>query len=375
MKIAIILPNLLSGGTQRAMVNIANGLIDKGIEVLMIVVNDINQDYSNNPYIEKKVVSNFVDGKIKTIYLRRKGIKYSLISIKKTLDKENPDILFSSLTYLNLYLTLFRFVLPKNILLICRETNILSVKHKMLGISPIYNFILRQSYKNADYFICQSKDMMLDLCNNFGIPKGKVTVIHNPVNVEEVLMLSKFVQTNLNERKYNIVTVGHLTLQKGQDRLIRAIHILNDPSIQLHLIGRGDRLPMLKKLTEDLGLGSQIMFHGFKSNPFELLSRSDLFVLSSQFEGFPNALIEAGVLGIPMVANDCKGGIKEIINKDCGYIYEFNLVEDLALNILRARSKNWNRGEISLDFKQRFSLNTICTKYEVLFQSLVANKN
>lgn len=374
MKIAFILPNLLTGGSQRAMVNIARGLLEYKINVLLIVINDVNQHYRNNPGIEKNLVSNYNAGEIRTIYLNKRGIKYSIISINKIVNIERPDILFSSITYLNLYLSLFRPFLSKKFQLVCRETNILSVKHKVLGIPWYYNYLITLSYKNTDYFICQSEDMRIDLIENFGVPIEKISVVHNPVNVEQLIKLRNNLGTELNVNKYNITSVGHLTIQKGQDKLIRALHLIDDTSIHLHIIGRGPRLTELKELTRVLGLNNQVTFHGFMSNPYELVSRSDLFVLPSQFEGFPNALIEAGVLGVPMVANDCKGGIREILNEKYGYIYEFNSIEDLKIKICEARNKDWERSQISRDFIMRFRQSTICTKYMELFNILLRNR-
>lgn len=369
-KIAFILPNLLTGGTQRAMVNVANGLSETEFEIIFIITNKISKNYSNNPHIEKKIVSNFDEDRVRSIFLNCDGVKWSIFKIRKVLRKENPDILFSSLSYFNLYLAFFRFLIPKKIILVGRETNILSVKHEKIKYKKATNFLYKLAYKNIDYVVCQSLDMRDDLVNNFGVISEKTVVINNPVDTKEIIKKSTEDANKINQSLFNIISVGHLTRQKGHGLLISAIHSLDDKKIKLNIIGRGVLLNQLQQKVKDLNLDSQVEFFGFEANPFKFIAKSNLFVLPSEFEGFPNALIEAGVLGIPLVANNCKGGINEIINQKNGLISEYNSVEDLANNIKLIMNREYNSDIIRNDFVTRYDLSIISEKYYVFFKTL-----
>jgi glycosyltransferase involved in cell wall biosynthesis len=358
-KIAFILPNLLTGGTQRAMVNVANGLAKTEFEIIFIITNKISKDYSNNPHIEKKMVSNFDENRFRTIFLDCTGVKWSIFKIRSILKKENPDILFTSLSYFNLYIAFFKLFLPKKLILVGRETNILSVKHKNIKYRRIVNFLYKLAYKNIDFIVCQSQDMKEDLVNNYGVFSKKTIVINNPVDTREVIKKSTEKTNKIDDSFFNIISVGHLTRQKGHGLLISAIHKLNDKIIKLNIIGRGVLIDQLQQKVIDLRLENQVDFFGFQANPYKYIEKCDLFVLPSEFEGFPNALIEAGVIGIPLIANNCKGGVNEIINKKNGLISNYNSVEDLAYKISLIRNKEYKRDIIKNDFITRFDISII----------------
>ena len=332
-KITFILPNLLTGGTQRAIINIIQSLSQEKYDILLIVIHKEARDYS---HLKTGVglISNYDKKSIRTIWLNCSNVKWSILKIRKTLQQENPKILFSSLSYLNLYLGLLRFLLPKGIILVARETNILSVKHATVKFTKLVDLFYSLSYRFVDKFICQSKDMYTDLTLNYSVPRRKLFVINNPVNSKEVIEKSQInLQSSIMSNDYiNLISVGHLTYQKGHDNLIKAIALLKNDLIMLHIVGRGPLLSNLKNLAKSLGVSNKVNFHGFKSNPYKYISRSDLFILPSRFEGFPNALIESGCIGVPMLANNCKGGINEIINKTNGMTYQHS-AEDLANKI------------------------------------------
>ena len=373
-KIAFILPNLLTGGTQRAMVNVANGLAKTEFEIIFIITNKISKDYSNNPHIEKKMVSNFDENRFRTIFLDCAGVKWSIFKIRSILKKENPDILFTSLSYFNLYIAFCKLFLPKKLILVGRETNILSVKHKNIKYKRIINFLYKLAYKNIDFIVCQSQDMKEDLVNNYGVFSKKTIVINNPVDTKEVIKKSTEKTNKIDDSFFNIISVGHLTRQKGHALLISAICRLDDKRIKLNIIGRGVLLNQLQQKVKDLKLESQVEFFGFEANPFKFISKCNLFVLPSSFEGFPNALIEAGVIGIPLVANNCKGGINEIINDTNGFVSQYNSVEDLANKISLIRNKEYKSDIIKNDFITRFDISIISKKYYTFFKEIIDDR-
>ena len=368
-KIAFILPNLLTGGTQRAMINIATSLSKYNFDIVFLVVNKLSKSYSNNPTIEKKNVSNFDSSLVRTVFLECDGVKWSIFKIREVLKKERPDVLFSSLSYFNLYISFLKFLLPKDILLIGRETNILSVKHLGLKYRSLLNYLYKRAYSKFDFMVCQSEDMQIDLIEHYGISKEKTIVINNPVDSNSVIERSKERLPEIKDEFYNIISVGHLTRQKGHELLLNALSLINDSNIKLHIIGRGVLLESLKSKCVELDITEQVEFLGFRANPFKYISKCDLFVFPSQFEGFPNALIEAGIIGIPLVANNCKGGINEIINSENGFISEYNSAIDMAKKIQLCRQKQFNKIIIRNDFVLRYDIDVIGKKYAELFQS------
>tara|TARA_B100000925_G_C21986538_1_gene464781 strand:- start:35 stop:1162 length:1128 start_codon:yes stop_codon:yes gene_type:complete len=366
-KIAFVIPNLLTGGTQRALVNIAQSLSTEDFEVALIVIHSATKKYGD---LDTKRIPIDRDC-LRVIYLDLNGVKWSIFKLRSLLMKEKPDILFSSLSYLNLYLSFFSFLLPKGIKLVIRETNVLSVKHSFTKYPRFINFIYKIGYKFAQIIVCQSNDMMEDLHKNFGIQKSKMKVINNPVNSEKIIKDSEIANIRfIKSDNINLVSVGHLTNQKGHDISIKAIKILKNENIILNILGRGPLRDYLEGLAEDLGVSNQIVFHGFQKNPFNYIYKSDIFIFPSRFEGFPNALLEAAVVGIPMIANNSKGGINEIINSKNGVIFD-NSSEDLAKKINTIMQNEYNRESIRSDAIMRFDISFIGKKYTYFFKEII----
>ena len=108
----------------------------------------------------------------------------------------------------------------------------------------------------------------------------------------------------------------------------------------------------------------------FKENPFKYVCKSDIFIFPSRFEGFPNALLEAAVIGTPMIANNSKGGINEIINSKNGVIFD-NSPEDLAKKINIILQNKYNRESIRSDAIMRFDVDVIAKKYTYFFKEII----
>jgi glycosyltransferase involved in cell wall biosynthesis len=108
---------------------------------------------------------------------------------------------------------------------------------------------------------------------------------------------------------------GRLTRQKDFATLLRAFAlVLKRRPVRLLLLGDGPERKRLESLAAELGISAVVDFYGFVANPFPFIARSDLFVLSSAWEGFGNVLVEAMALGVPVVSTDCPSGPREILH-------------------------------------------------------------
>ncbi len=123
-----------------------------------------------------------------------------------------------------------------------------------------------------------------------------------------------------DERIKVVVSVGRQDYIKGFWHLIKAFSLVakEKDNVRLMILGTGD-WTQYQKLVEDLGIKDKVAFMGIKKNPFPYVAASDLYVLSSNHEGFPNALLEAMALGKPCIAADCKTGPREILLSEKEY--------------------------------------------------------
>lgn len=156
-------------------------------------------------------------------------------------------------------------------------------------------------------------------------PKKSVT-LYNPCDLEEIEQLSNM-EIGEDYKKFIekpgklIVSVGRAHDVKGFWHLIKSVFVLKQKEEQtkLMIIGDGD-FSEYKKLAEELGIGEDVLFTGVQKNPFALIKKADAYALTSESEGFPNALVEAMAVGLPCVSVNCKTGPAEILHnnyKDC----------------------------------------------------------
>jgi glycosyltransferase involved in cell wall biosynthesis len=214
---------------------------------------------------------------------------------------------------------------------------------------------------------------MKDLTKNFKIKSKKVIKINNPVDfdfIEDKLAVSQKPECFKYNYK-NVVAIGNLSARKGFDNLLKVFSRLKNENILLHILGDGQDRDVLHQMKEFLGL-KNVVFHGRQENPYQFLKYADLFILSSRYEGFPNVLLEAGACGTYSLANNCPGGINEIILDDTnGEISDIENYEDFSQKIMRILHHDHEKEAIKNSIKSRFSKNIILDKYEKLLLDLI----
>jgi glycosyltransferase involved in cell wall biosynthesis len=245
--------------------------------------------------------------KIKLLFLR-------ILKVKK-LKKENPKgAVISFLEYPNL----INLITPKHGKTIISVRNHMSTKHHTGIKAKIWNATIRYLYPKADLIIVVSEEIKKDLINNYYINPNKIKVIYNSYDIENIQRLAEEEMEDEYKnifKKPVIITAGRLNKQKGQWHLIRAFAKVQEtiPDAKLVILGEGELEQYLKNLSKDSGLEEDVHFLGFKENPFKYIANSKLFVMSSLYEGFPNALAEAMACGVPVISSDCLSGPREIL--------------------------------------------------------------
>lgn len=352
--IIFILPDLETGGAERIVITLANHLPREKFEPKIMLLR------KEGGYLQ------YVKDDVEIIDLNTERIRHSIRPILKEIRKRKPDIVFSGFGEVNAYLSLFIKLFPKT-KFIARETNVVSEHVTRKEIRFFYKFY--NSYKSI---ICQSDDMAQDLLKNFEIKSNKIVKINNPVDfdfIDEKLKVSHRPESFKTNFK-NVVAIGNLSSRKGFDNLLKVFSRLKNENILLHILGDGRDKDMLHEMKNLLGL-KHVIFHGRQENPYEFLKFADLFVLSSRYEGFPNVLLEAGACGTYALANNCPGGINEIIQENInGEVSEIENYDEFAQEILRILKQEHDANAIRNSILSRFSKDIIMKKYEEVLENL-----
>ncbi|WP_456432132.1 glycosyltransferase [Nitratifractor sp.] len=175
----------------------------------------------------------------------------------------------------------------------------------------VNRFLIRRLYPRADRIIPNSQWTREELIRMFSVPEVNIDVLYNPIDLE-MIDRQKDVAIDREKRRFTFVALGRFERQKNHAMLIEAFHRA-DLDADLWLIGDGALRPDIERMVQRYGLEDRIGFLGRQKNPFAYLSKADCFVFSSDFEGFPNALLETLACGLPAVSTDCRSGPREIL--------------------------------------------------------------
>lgn len=355
ISVIFILPDLETGGAERIVTTIANHLSRDRFEPKILLLR------KQGGYLS------ILKDDVEIIDVNTERIRHSLKPILREIYRRKPDIVFSGFGEVNAYLSLFIKVFPKT-KFIARETNVVSQHVTRKEIKFFYNF-----YNNYDTIIAQSDDMKHDLMLNFKIKPSKIVKINNPVDfdfIDEKIKISHKPESFKYGYK-NVVAIGNLSARKGFDNLLKVFSRLKNENILLHILGDGQDREVLHQMKDFLGL-KNVIFHGRQENPYQFLKYADLFILSSRYEGFPNVLLEAGACGTYSLANNCPGGITEIIQNDTnGEIANIENYEDFSQKIMKILHEDHENEAIKNSIKSRFSKNIILNQYEKVLLDLM----
>jgi glycosyltransferase involved in cell wall biosynthesis len=157
------------------------------------------------------------------------------------------------------------------------------------------------------------------------IPKQKLAFLPNPLKCHGPSASVSFAEPTL-------ITVTRLVEQKGVDVLLKAAALAFNkvPDWQLAIIGEGPLRHELQALANKLGIAERVYWYGQVDNPIAHLKAADAFILTSRFEGSPNALLEAMACGLPPIVSDASPGPLELVGKEAGLIVPTEDVEATA---------------------------------------------
>ena len=311
-KIAIVTRNLHSGGAERVIAQLVNEWSKNGILCYLVL-------------LDKSEIFYKIDNKVKIIELGKQSnnlyINKILIykMVRETLIDLKPDIVLSLPEEIGIYVIMA--CIGTNLPIVVSERN----NPWIMPYKKASRLIRRISYLFVDGLIFQT-----DNAKNFFSRKirEKGIVLPNPLD------LSRIPEPFEGIRKKRIVAAGRLEPQKNFPLLVEAFgeFVKIHPDYSLSIYGEGSLRDRIQEIINKKGLEQVICLEGNSKNLLEDIKDASVFVLSSDYEGVPNVLIEAMASGIPVVSTDCKpGGAASLIdNYDNGIIVPTNQVHELA---------------------------------------------
>jgi glycosyltransferase involved in cell wall biosynthesis len=300
-------------------------------------------------------------------------------AVKNISNLENPEIVLGIMQFSPIYACCAKdFFFMKSKVVISYRGVVSEFFKRIPSFGRWAKFLVYYSIKSASNIIVPSEGIRRDLVEHFGASELKTKVIYNGIDLVSVKELAK-ADINLKKDCQWIATSCRLSPQKDFATLLNAFKIVrNNIKAKLVILGDGEMRRTIEDWLEDMGLKEDTVLLGFQENPFRYISKSDIFVLSSFFEGFGNVIVEAMALGIPVISTDCPSGPGEIINHGInGFLVPVGDYKKMAEYILNILNDNelWNKISLAgLKRAEDFSALKMAKNYEKLFLELTDSK-
>jgi glycosyltransferase involved in cell wall biosynthesis len=300
-----VLPDLNGGGAERVALTLAQDLLVQGHEV------DIVLTHSGGELIP------LVPTGARLFELKAKRFRHALLRLMSYFRERRPQATHALMWPVTI-VTIFAHRLARNPgRLVVSEHTTLSGHY---GNDKKAMSRIRRStslwYGAADARICVSEGAARDLVALSGLPRDKFDVIYNPVVPPAIMPVGSDTLRSLwPGGGARILSVGSFKAAKNHALLIRAFaKVAQQLAASLLILGEGQLRNDMEALVEELGVADRVNMPGFAVDPWPMYASADVFVLSSDYEGYGNVLLEAMHSGLTVVSTDCENGPREILD-------------------------------------------------------------
>jgi glycosyltransferase involved in cell wall biosynthesis len=304
-RISILLPDLRGGGAERVSIDLARAFRILGHEVDFVL-------------LEAK--GEFLAETKRDFFIADLGVKKFRSTLKplaRYLRNRQPEAMIANMWPLTSASVIGRIFSHTKTRLLLVEHTTLSASYASWGYTNnlMMRASIRATYWLADKIAAVSIGAANDTATLAGLAKHRVAVLYNPIPKRpkpssEAVAMAEQLWSCPNQQR--ILSVGNLKDAKNYPLLLRAFASLSRRDVRLMILGSGDDTA-LRGLAYDIGIAERVIFPGFYLDPSPFYETADLFVLSSDHEGFGNVIVEALSFGLPIVSTDCPSGPAEIL--------------------------------------------------------------
>lgn len=304
-RILLVLPSLDRGGGERVLLQLASSFAASGREVHIAVL------LGGGP-LRVLVPDEVTLHELMDARDAPRGFALALRALPRLaslIRKTKPHAVLSTMTGTNLLVALACMVARTRARLVLREAaSLVNAK------SALKRLAMRCLYRHADGLVAVSAGVAEDL-RGLGLSGDRIHVVRNPVDVDRLRHLAEIGQPLPgHDHAPYVVSLGRLAEQKDHHTLLKAYSASAlRASHRLVIVGGGEWYGRVRDWVDELGLADCVLFIGAMDNPYRVLADAKLHVLSSRWEGYPNVLLEALALGVPVVSTDCPHGPREIL--------------------------------------------------------------
>ena len=304
-KIVFLINSIKFGGAERALANLlSKPEFFEELDVSILLLDDEPLEREMPAHIE-------------LVKLNSEGsLLKSVINLRDYLKKNSPDLVVSFLVRSNVANAFLRCFsnTPKAVL--CERMHLSShLDNQFSGVKRFLSSLPpKLAYRFADAVVGVSTGVTNNLVTNFSVPREKAFTIFNPYNIEEISIKAQ-APSEINTPPEFIISTGRLTPAKNFKHLIEA-YLASDELAPLCILGEGEQKQELLNFIQARGASGRVLLLGYAKNPFPILAKARYYISASTNEGFPNALVEAMAVGLPVIMTNCPSGPAEILEEN-----------------------------------------------------------
>ncbi len=342
-KIVFIIPNMTGGGTERVISMLSDEYVREGYETAVMQFAGYEHAYELNGKVEDFSVAGVSHGN-PLVFIRR------IFVMRKYFKKNKESYIFAFCVMGAVFSVIAAAGLGIPILVAERSSPL------SCNVPRLRNW----AYRRADVITFQTEDGISYFPDRIA---GKAVVIPNPVD-------ANIPERFTGKRAKKIVTVGRLHREKNQKLLLEAFSdfVRTCPDYSLHIYGQGELEGELKATAEKLGIQDSVVWHGFSKEVKKEIVDSRMFVLSSDYEGISNSMVEALAMGIPTISTDCPiGGARVYIeNNESGILVPAGDRKALARAMERIATDDALAEKLSVNaskIREKYSVESIAGEF------------
>lgn len=304
-RLAFLLPDMGGGGAERVALTLIRHFLAKGYSVDLLLMRASGELL---PLVPPQV--NVTD-------LGAKRIRDVVHPVANYLADAKPAAMQVSMWPLTVSGIVARMLSRSDTRIIVSDHAALSQQYADRGFwhRKMLKWSMRLFYPRADARVVVAAATAKDLSQLSGLPEGAFEVIHNPVEAPSDGPIDPEVEKMWGSARHRVLNVGRLNPQKNQQLLLESFaRIAADRDARLIILGEGALRQQLEQRARELGISDRVIMPGFRLDPAPFYRSANLFVLSSDYEGYPLVLIEAMHCGLSVVSTDCPTGPVEVLN-------------------------------------------------------------
>ena len=301
--IAILLPDLRAGGTEKVAVRLMRHFRDAGHRVEFVLMQRSGELLAEIP------------DDVRIVDLSAPRVRNVIGPLVRYLRESKPDAIQARMWPLTVMAVIARRMSRSNARLVVSDHSILSLHYKgKKKVLAAIALTVRLFYPRADARLAVATATADDLARLSRIPRNSFDVVFNPVDRPQAgLKVPASIERLWGCAKHRIIAVGTLKPEKNYALLLQSFARVRGDA-KLMIVGSGAQEAELKQLATTLGVAGRVIFPGYAADTWPYYASATLFVLSSDYEGYPNVLVEAMRSGLAVISTDCESGPREILD-------------------------------------------------------------